>query len=51
MSYQEGYDEGILYCIEALDAILYDWEGSADELLEELQNLKTELATIYNKEK
>jgi hypothetical protein len=51
VSYQEGYDEAVLYCVEALDEILNDWEGSTEELLEELNKLKTELATIYNEEK
>lgn len=51
MSYQDGYDEGILYCLDALSEILYDFEGTQAELLEELTKLQLELTNIYNKEK
>lgn len=51
MNYQEGYDDGIHYVLEALSEILYDWEGSVEELLQEITKLQAELITIYNKEK
>lgn len=52
MSYQDGYGEGMLYAIQALQDMLDEWShgavGTIEDMIDEIQKLLGELSEIYN---
>ena len=41
--YREGFDEGLQYCIDLLEELLYEYEGENSIPLDNVQSILTEI--------